>query len=161
MIQFYLLVFGTTWVIPTPKQSCSESKDDKISSIVVRNGRPCSINPSTGTPFTIDRNGLVLRASRRPTRAPILASLGARVGVLDSSATPSTHRAAAFAVLSAPKRSAFVYHDFDCCAHCRRACVSGILYPLVRLSPPPLAPSRPRACCCRPPLLRIIYHISS
>ena len=83
----------------------------------------------------MDEDGLVLRASRRSTRAPILASLGARIGVRDSSATSSTHRAAAFAALSAPKRVAFVHYTFDRCVHCHRACVAGILYPLVVSAP--------------------------
>ena len=119
-------------------------------------GRPCDINPSTGTPSTMDEDGLVLRDSRRPTRAPILASLGARLGVQDSSATSSTHRTDAFAALSAPKCIAFVYCVFDCCVYCRRVYVASILYLSVRLSPPPSALPRSCACCCRPPLLRIL-----
>ena len=44
-------------------------------------GRPRGINLSTRTPSTMDEDRLVLRASRRPTRAPTLASLGARIGI--------------------------------------------------------------------------------
>ena len=113
---------------------------------------PRGINPSTGIPFTMDKGGLVLRASRRPTRAPILASLGARIGVPDSSASSSMHRAAAFASLSAPKCVAFVYYKLDCCVYCRRACVTGILHLSARLSSPLSTPPRPCACCRRPPL---------
>ena len=36
--------------------------------------------------------------------------MGARIGARDPSATPSTHRAAAFAALAASKRVTFVYH---------------------------------------------------
>ena len=75
----------------------------------------CGINPSTGTPSAVDEDRLVLRASRRPTRALILASLGARIGVRDSSAMPSTHRADAFAVLSAPKRLYWFIMRFMLC----------------------------------------------
>ena len=119
-------------------------------------GRARGINLSTGTPSVIDEDELVLRASRRPTRALILASLGARIGVRDSSATSSTHRTDAFAALSAPKCVAFVYCVFDCCVYCRRVYVASILYLSVRLSPPPSALPRSCACCCRPPLLRIL-----
>ena len=115
-------------------------------------GRPCGINPSTRTPSTMDEDRLVLRASQRPTRASILVSLGARIGVRDSSATSSTHRAAVFDALSAPKRIACVHYTFECCVYCRLACVAGILHPTVRLSPPLSAPPCSYACCRRPPL---------
>ena len=40
------IVFGTTWVTPNPKKSCSKSKDDKISSIAAPTAGPAaSIRP--------------------------------------------------------------------------------------------------------------------
>ena len=45
-IPLYLLGFGTTWVSPNPKKSCSKSKDDEISSIVALTAGPAaSIRP--------------------------------------------------------------------------------------------------------------------
>ena len=45
-IPLYLLVFGTTWVTPTPQKSCSKLKDDEISSSVAQVAGPAaSIRP--------------------------------------------------------------------------------------------------------------------
>ena len=118
-IPLYLLGFRTTWVSLNPKNSCSKSKDDKISSIVARHGRPRGINSSTETSSTMDDGRLVLllQASQRPTIAPILARLGVRSQDQDPFATLNTHCATAFATLPAPKCVAFVQYMFHCCVH--------------------------------------------
>ena len=133
-IPLYLLVFGTTWVTPNPKKSRSKPKDDKISSIVAPAAGPAaSIRPpGPHPPWT--RTDWCCRPHRGPRELQSWRVHGDR----DPCATPSMRRVAAFAALAAPKRVAFLYYAFDCCAHCRRARVAGTVHPSVRLNPPSL-----------------------
>ena len=107
-IDFSCVSTGGPIQLYTNPSLCSKSKDDEISSVVARHRWSVGINPSTGPPSTMDEDVLVLRASRRFTQAPILTSLGAISRHRDPSTTPSTHHAAAFATLAAPKCAAFV-----------------------------------------------------
>ena len=65
--------------------------------IIARHGWPSGINLPMGKSSTMDEDGLVLRASLRSTRAPILARLGARSQDRDPAATSSSRHVAAFA----------------------------------------------------------------
>ena len=125
----YLLGFGTPGLTETCQNACTKSKDGEISSILACHDRPSGINPSMGTPSTIDENELVLRASRRPTQAPILTSLGASSRDRDPSATPTARPAATLAALWTPNLVAFVWYVVDCCVRRQGTCVAGILFP--------------------------------
>ena len=77
MFPLYLLP-SVQKVLQKLSKSMYQIKIQQKSLIVARPGQPSGTNVFTGTSSNMNEGGLVLWASRRPTRAPILASLGAR-----------------------------------------------------------------------------------
>ena len=156
MIPFYLLGFGTIWVTPKPQNSCSKSKDDEISSIVALMAGPAASTRPPGPHPPWRRTG----DCRGPHEGPReLQSWRTWAPGLESEIRPP-RQARTARPPSPPCQSQSALHLFMMrlivVFIAGRACLAGILYPSVRLSPPPSAPPRPCACCRRPPLLCIL-----